>query len=150
MKLLTATLVALLLFAISSAADDSDRKHISMKRTAEMNLPFSDGVLVGNTLYVAGHLGLDPKTGKPPASAEDEAKFALDGIKEVVDYAGMTMDDLVSVQVFCSDLSLYDTFNSVYRTYFHGSYPARAFVGSGSLLRGARFEVTGIAVKKTK
>ena len=150
MKLLVLGLVVFLLFAIASAADESDRKHIVMKRAAEMKLPFSDGVLVGDTLYVAGHLGLDSKTGKPPASAEDEAKFALDGIKEVVDYAGMTMDDLVSVQVFCSDLSLYDTFNSVYRTYFHGSYPARAFVGSGSLLRGARFEVTGIAVKKTK
>jgi len=147
MKLLMLGLVVLLV-AISSAADDSSRKHIVMNRTAEFKLPFSDGVLVGNTLYVAGHLGLDPKTGKPPASAEDEARFALDGIKEVVENAGMTMDDLVSVQVFCSDLSLYDTFNSVYRTYFHEPYPARAFLGSGPLLRGAKFEVLGIAVKK--
>jgi len=147
MKLLMLGLVVLWV-AISSAADDSSRKHIVMNRTAEMKLPFSDGVLVGNTLYVAGHLGLDPKTGKPPASAEDEARFALDGIKEVVENAGMTMDDLVSVQVFCSDLSLYDTFNSVYRTYFHEPYPARAFLGSGPLLRGAKFEVLGIAVKK--
>jgi len=150
MKLLLLGLLVLSLFAISSAADDSGRKHIVMKRAAEMKLPFSDGVLVGNTLYVAGHLGLDPKTGTPPATAEDEAKFALDGIKEVLENAGMTMDDLVSVQVFCSDLSLYDTFNTVYRTYFREPYPARAFLGSGPLLRGARFEVMGIAVKGRK
>jgi 2-iminobutanoate/2-iminopropanoate deaminase len=150
MKLLTFALVIFMMVALCAAADDTDRKHITMKRAAEMKLPFSDGVLVGNTLYVAGHLGLDPKTGKPPSSAEEEAKIALDGIKEVVESEGMTMDDLVSVQVFCSDLSLYDTFNAVYRTYFHEPYPARAFLGSGPLLRGAKFEVMGIAVKRGK
>lgn len=86
------------------------------KNAAQFNLPFSDGVLTGNTLYVAGHLGLDPETGKPPASAEQEVKFALNGIRETVEPAGMNMDDLVSVQVFCSDLSRYETFNTVYRT----------------------------------
>jgi enamine deaminase RidA (YjgF/YER057c/UK114 family) len=45
-------------------------------------------------------------------------------------------------------VSVYDGFNSVYRTYFHGNFPARAFIGSGKLLFGARFEVQGIAVKK--
>jgi len=150
MKLLTLLLLVLLLNTFSSAADDSDRKHITMKRAAEMKLPFSDGVLVGNTLYVAGHLGLDPKTSKPPSSAEEEAKLALDGIKEVLESQGMTMDDLVSVQVFCSDLSLFETFNGVYRTYFHEPYPARAFLGSGPLLLGAKFEVMGIAVKRAK
>lgn len=150
MKLISPGLALLLLLVISSAADDSDRKHIVSKNAAQFNLPFSDGVLVGNTLYIAGHLGLDPKTGKPPVSAEQEVKFALNGFKETVEQAGMKMDDLVSVQVFCSDLSLYDTFNTVYRTYFHEPYPARAFLGSGPLLRGARFEVMGIAVKKGK
>jgi enamine deaminase RidA (YjgF/YER057c/UK114 family) len=62
----------------------------------------------------------------------------------------MTMDDLVSVQVFCSDVTNFDAFNGVYRTYFHGNFPARAFVGSGKLLFGARYEVMGIAVKRSK
>jgi len=60
----------------------------------------------------------------------------------------MTMDDLVFVQVFCPDVSLYDKFNSAYRSYFGKEYPARAFVGSGSLLRGGHFEMLGIAVKR--
>lgn len=138
------------LVVISSVADDSDRKHIVLKSTAQLNLPFSDAVRVGNTLYVAGHLGLDPSTGKPPASGQDEAKLALDAIKEVVENAGMSMDEVVSVQVYCSDLTLYDTFNTVYRTYFHEPYPARAFLGTGPLLRGARFEIMAIAVGRTK
>ena len=140
----------LLLVAAMALADDSNRRHIVMHRPAEQKLPFSDGVLVNDTLYVAGHLGLDPKTGKPPASAEEEAKIALDGVKEVVESAGMTMDDLVSVQVFCSDLTQFETFNGVYKTYFHGDFPARAFLGSGPLLRGARFEIMAIGVKSSK
>jgi enamine deaminase RidA (YjgF/YER057c/UK114 family) len=59
----------------------------------------------------------------------------------------MSMDDLVSVQVFCTDLSLYDAFNGVYRTYFRRGFPARAFIGSGPLLRGARFEINGVAAR---
>jgi 2-iminobutanoate/2-iminopropanoate deaminase len=112
-------------------------------------LPFSDAVLVGNTLYIAGHIGLDAKTGMPPASAEDEARMVMDGIKQTVEAAGLTMDDVVSLQIFCTDLKLYDTFNAVYKSYFHGDLPARAFIGVDKLIRGGRYEVMGIAVKKT-
>jgi enamine deaminase RidA (YjgF/YER057c/UK114 family) len=110
-------------------------------------LPFSDGVLVGDTLYLAGRIGIDPETGKPPAELEKEIRFLLDGMKTTLAAANMTMDDLVSVQVFCPDLSLYEKFNEIYRTYFIKDFPARAFIGSGPLLRGGRFEAQGIAVK---
>ena len=109
--------------------------------------PFSDAILVGNTLYVAGRLGMDPETGRPPATAEQEARNVLDGIQAVLAEADMIMDDLVQVQIFCSDVELYDAFNLVYASYFSGAPPARAFIGSGALLRGARFEVMGIAAK---
>ena len=148
MKLPVIGLAMLLLVSTCSLAADTDRKHIVDHPSDARNaLPFSDGVLVGNTLYVAGHLGLD-KTGKPPASPEEEATLAMDGIKETVEHAGLTMDDVVSIQVFCADLTQYDTFNKVYRTYFHDQFPARAFVGSNALLRGAKFEVLAIAIKK--
>jgi 2-iminobutanoate/2-iminopropanoate deaminase len=110
-------------------------------------LPFSDAVRVGDTLYVAGHLGLEAQTGNAPADPQLEARLVMDAVKHTVESAGLTMDDLVSVTIFCTDLQLYDTFNAVYRTYFHGHYPARAFIGSGKLLRGAHFEVQGVAVK---
>ena len=141
--------VGLLLLVFCVAAEAADRKFIVNPRAADMKaLPFSDGVLVGNTLYIAGHIGLDTKTGMPPASAEEEARLVMDGIKKTVESAGLTMDDVVSIQIFCTDLKLYETFNGVYKTYFHGDYPARAFVGASNLLRGGRFEVTGIAIKK--
>jgi 2-iminobutanoate/2-iminopropanoate deaminase len=142
-------LVGVLLLVCSVAAGAVDRKYIVKPRAGDMKaLPFSDGVLVGKTLYIAGHIGLDSKTGMPPASAEDEARLVMDGIKQTVESAGLTMDDVVSFQIFCTDLKLYDTFNGVYKTYFHGDYPARAFVGAAALLRGGRYEVTGIAVKR--
>ncbi len=140
----------LLLFSISTFAADSDRKHVVLDPSpARSAFPFSDAVLVGNTLYVAGTVGFD-KTGKPPASVEEEARLAMQAVQRVVESQGMAMDDLVSVQVYCTDFSLYDKFNSVYRTYFHEQFPARAFVGVASLIRGAHFELTAIAVKKAK
>lgn len=143
--------VAVLFLVFCVAAGAADRKYIVKPRASDMKtLPFSDGVLVGNTLYIAGHIGLDAKTGMPPASAEDEARLVMDGIKQTVELAGLSMEDVVSVQVFCTDLKLYDTFNGVYKTYFHSDYPARAFVGAASLLRGGRYEVTGIAVKRAQ
>jgi 2-iminobutanoate/2-iminopropanoate deaminase len=72
----------------------------------------------------------------------------LDGEKDVLAQAGMTMDDLVYVQISCTDLKLFDTFNPIYKTYFTKDFPAREFVGAGSLLRGAHFELQAIAVKR--
>jgi 2-iminobutanoate/2-iminopropanoate deaminase len=110
--------------------------------------PFSDGVLVGNTLYLAGRLGLDPQTGRPPAEPAAEARLLLEGFRAVMAEARMTMNDLVFVQVFCSDVALFDTWNQVYRSFISAPFPARAFLGSGPLLFGARFEMQAIAVKR--
>lgn len=140
--------VVILLFVLTLSASAADRKYIVDDTLS--TLPFSNGVLVGNTLYIGGHLGLDPKTGKAVADPEQEAKLVMDAIKKTVESAGMTMDDIVSIQVHCPDLSLYDAFNKVYKTYFKDHYPARAFLGSGKLLRDAHFEVLGIAVKRSK
>lgn len=110
--------------------------------------PFSDAVLVGDTLYLAGRIGFVPGTRQIPATAEEEARLLLDDYKKVLAEAGMTMDDLVSVQVFCSDVKLFDTWNKVYPGYFGKDLPARAFLGTGSLLFGARFEMQAVAVRR--
>ncbi len=144
-------LVVMAFLAVCVLANGSDRKYIVNPRPADTKaLPFSDAVLVGNTLYIAGHIGLDPKTSQAPADAEQEAHLVMDGIKKTVEAAGFSMDDIVSMQIFCTDLKLYDTFNGVYKTYFHGDFPARAFIGAGSLLRNGHYEVLGIAVKRTQ
>lgn len=141
-------LAVVLSFFAGMAATPTARRYINLPRTDEHpRLPFSDGVLIGDTLYVAGHIGFDPATGKPPADIDLEIKLLLDNFARVLNEGGMTMDDLVSVQIFCPDLSLYDRFNLPYRARFGKDLPARAFVGSGPLLRGGHFEMLGIAVK---
>jgi 2-iminobutanoate/2-iminopropanoate deaminase len=108
--------------------------------------PFSEGVTVGGTFYLAGHVGIDPATQKAAANADTEAHLVLDAVKQTLAQAGLSMDDLVSVTIYCTDLSLYDGFNAVYRSYFHAPYPTRAFIGVNQLVRGAHFEIAGIAV----
>ncbi|MEE8385261.1 MAG: RidA family protein [Dehalococcoidia bacterium] len=110
--------------------------------------PYSHVVVADDTIYLAGSIGIDPKTGKVPPDPMAEARIALDAMKSKLALAGATMDDLVQVQVFCTDLSLYDAFNKLYATYFDEGAPARAFIGTGPLLWDARFEINGIAVKE--
>jgi len=111
-------------------------------------LPFSDAVRVGDTLYVAGRLGVDRATGKPPPDPADEARTLMSDVRAVLAAAGMTPDDLVNVTVFAPEVGHFATFNAVYVTYFSGPLPARAFIGSGPLLFGCRFELTAIAVAR--
>lgn len=130
------------------AGSGQERSYVKPSLPGEAGKPpLSGAVQVGETLYLSGSLGLDPGR-KVPESAEREARNALDAMRATLKEAGMTMDDLVYVQVFCSDVSQYETFNKVYRGYFTREFPARAFVGSGPLLFGARFEVQGVAVRR--
>lgn len=108
---------------------------------------FSAAVLAGDTLYISGSTDMDPATGKPPTDAKIGARIVMENMKRAVEKAGMTMDDLVWVQIFATDLGNYAAFNEVYRTYFKGPLPARAFLGAGSLLGNANFEIMGTAVK---
>jgi 2-iminobutanoate/2-iminopropanoate deaminase len=141
-------IICLIISSISIYAQQGgERRYINLPAKA-IQAPFSDGVLVGNTFYLSGRIGFDPKTGKPPDSLENEIHFLFDGIKETLTAGGMTMDDLVYVQVFCPDLSLYNRFNAIYSSCFKKDFPARAFIGSGPLLRGGHFEMQGIAVKQ--
>ena len=140
-------LLAVILFPVVALAQ-GDRKFISSELARSRNLPFSSGVLVGNTLYIAGTTA-DPDKIKAGLTPEAEVRDIMEQIKGTVEKAGMSMDDIVSMQVFATDLNLYDAFNGVYRTYFRANYPARAFIGGSKLLFGSRFEVLGIAVKKS-
>ena len=124
---------------------------LSTCRTITRNCPSAEAILAGNTLYLSGRIGIDSKTGKAPAEIDDEIKLLLDHVKATLTAAGMTMDDLVYVQVACTDLTLYDKFNAAYRSYFTTKeFPAREFIGVASLLRGGHFELQAIAVKRDR
>jgi 2-iminobutanoate/2-iminopropanoate deaminase len=145
------SLLAIALFAGGVHAADSERTFITPPGAdPKVAPPYSSGVLVNGTYYVSGSLGVDPATGKVPTDAEAEAHLVLDSVKQTLERAGLTMADLVSVTIYCTDLDLYDKFNAVYRSYFQDHYPSRAFVGVAKLVRGARFEVAGVAVKPSK
>jgi enamine deaminase RidA (YjgF/YER057c/UK114 family) len=150
MRAFTSALAVVLLGSavVARAEAPLERREIRIAgRPDSDDRPFSDAVLVGRTLYLAGRTGHDLKTRALPADPADEVRAILDQMKTVLGQEHMAMDDLVSVQVFCTDVKLYDTFNAVYRTYFK-KFPARAFIGSGPLLGGARFEVQAIAERR--
>ena len=145
--LVAAAAVALAVAWTQAYQPDTQRRYIAPRTKADTAAPFSGAVFAGNTLYLAGEIGTDASN-KVPDTAEEEARAVLDKVKARLAKAGLTMDDLVSVQIFCSDVKHYDAFNKVYRGYFTKEYPARAFIGAGTLLFNARFEVQGIAVKR--
>ena len=153
MRNLTIAALALVLIAgfsvlsVEETRRATEHKFMNVPGRSDNN-PYSNAVLVGDTLYLAGAIGIDPATGAPPPKIEDEVKIVMDSMKSRLEMAGMSMSDLVMVNIHCPDLSLYGAFNDVYRTYFDDHFPARAFLGSGPLLANGHFELTGIAVKQ--
>ena len=137
--------IVVALFAGPSAG--GDRSYVWPNRPDGDGPPVSSAVRIGDTLYLSGDIGLDEE-GKVPTTARAEARLLLDSIKGTLEAAGFSMDDLVSVTIYCSDVEHYDDFNQVYRSYFKKEFPARAFVGTGRLLFGARFEMQAIAIKR--
>jgi enamine deaminase RidA (YjgF/YER057c/UK114 family) len=124
----------------------ASRRYINLPNRPA-GLPFSDAVLVGNTLYISGRIGLDPATGAAPADIDAELDLLFEGFQAVLREAGMTMDDLVWVQVYSPDVSLWQHYNAAYVKLFSREFPARAFLGSGPLLMNGRFEMLGVAMK---
>lgn len=110
--------------------------------------PFTQALTLGGAYYISGTIAQDPTTKMAPSNIDLETHMVLDAVKKTLADAGLGMDDLVSVTVYCTDLSLYDGFNVVYRTYFHGKFPTRAFIGVNQLVRGAHFEIQAIAAIK--
>ncbi|MBV9573491.1 MAG: RidA family protein [Acidobacteriales bacterium] len=123
------------------------RRYVNLPNR-KSRLPFSDAVEAGGMLYISGRIGIDPATGNAPPEIQAELKFLFDDFAAVLAQAGMTMDDLVWVQVFSPKISLWEEFNTAYLKRFSTELPARAFIGSGPLLKGGRFEMMGIAVSR--
>lgn len=109
--------------------------------------PFSTALWMGDTCHVSGHLGIDLATGMGPEDPEAEVRLMMENFRATIEAAGLGMDDLVSVELFCTDLTLFGMFNRVYLEFLTQPYPARAFLGVNALLFGRRFEILGTAVK---
>jgi 2-iminobutanoate/2-iminopropanoate deaminase len=131
-------LLSLILAATLAAAD----KKVIQPKDFPTGRPFSPGILVDGTLYVAGQTGSDLKTGKLPEEFEAEVRQALDNIGLVLKEAGKSFADAVAVQVYLTDMELFPRMNAVYTTYFKEPRPARTTVGVAKLVGTARIEIT--------
>ena len=107
---------------------------------------FSPGILVEGSLYVSGMLGLDAN-GKLPETFEAEVQQSLDNIDAVLKAAGMTRDDVVSVQVYLTDLQTFPRMNKVYAGFFKDPRPTRTTVQVAGLVNGGHIEITVTARK---
>lgn len=114
------------------------------------SLPFSPGIIAGGTLYVAGQVGSDPATGKIPDVFEDEVKQTLENAGRILKEAGYSFADVVSVQVYLTDMELFPRMNKVYTSYFPDPKPARTTVGIAKLVGTAKIEITITAWKPEK
>lgn len=109
---------------------------------------YSQAIQVGNTVWVAGQLGMDPKTRElAPGGIEAEVRQALENGKAILAAAGYTLADVVQVQVLLADIDDYAAMNQVYVTYFPKDPPARAAYAVAALPRGAKVEILMTAAK---
>ena len=141
--------VAVLAFAGIVNAQQGGKVVISTPNAPEAIGPYSQAIQVGNTLYLAGQVAIDPKTKKmvKDASIEEQTKQVIENLKAVLEAAGMTMDNVVSSSVFMQDLNDFKAMNGVYATYFTKAPPARATVQVARLPLDAKIEISLIAVK---
>jgi 2-iminobutanoate/2-iminopropanoate deaminase len=110
------------------------------------NLPFSEAVRVGDTLYLSGQVGIVPGTMKlVPGGLEEEARQTMKNIQTSLEAHGYAMRDLVKCTVMLADISEWTVFNDVYKSFFVDRYPARSAFGANGLALGARVEVECIA-----
>lgn len=128
----------------ASAADTVE--FLNSGKVLSPDLPFSEAVRVGNTLYLSGQIGIAPGTTKPvEGGIRAEARQTMENIKATLETHGYAMSDLVKCTVMLADMSEWGAFNEVYKTFFSGRYPARSALGANGLAFGARVEVECIA-----
>ena len=107
--------------------------------------PYSQATRTGNLVFLSGQTPLDPATGNlVEGDIAVQARQAFDNIKAVVAAAGGTMDDIVRVSLYLTDLSQFGEVNAVMAEYFSQPYPARSTIEVSALPRGARFEVDAV------
>lgn len=109
--------------------------------------PYSQAVRVGNTVYFSGQIPLDPATGQlVGGDIGVQARRAFDNLKAVCEAAGGTMDDIVRVGLYLTDLSEFAVVNAVMAEYFAAPYPARSTIEVTALPKDAIFEVDAVMV----
>jgi len=138
----------LVLLLLTSCATGPQRRIIATENAPKALAVYSQGVQVGDALYLAGQIGLDPATRKlVEGGVQAETRRAIENCKAVLEAAGYSLKDVVQVQVFLVSIDDYQAMNQVYATYFQESPPARAALAVAALPGGASVEILMTAVK---
>jgi 2-iminobutanoate/2-iminopropanoate deaminase len=153
MTIMTRTARLLLcIFAIAtigaSVQKGYGQEHKAVNLSPARGLPFSDGVVAGNTLYIAGQEGTDASDKLVAGGISPETTAALDNIQKVLKAAGFELKDVVSVTVFLADIHEFPDMNKVYKSVMPDPKPARATIQAAALVNNARIEISAIAVKQ--
>lgn len=109
--------------------------------------PYSQAVLVDDTLYVSGNIPINPATGDVADGIVNQSKQVFENMKAVLNEAGMGFENVVKTTAFLTDLSNFATFNEIYSSYFVAPYPARSCVEVSKLPKNVLVEVECIAKK---
>ncbi|TVQ38213.1 MAG: RidA family protein [Geminicoccaceae bacterium] len=140
--------LAALALVVLAAPALAQHEVISTPNAPEAIGPYSQAIMAGDTLYLAGQIAIDPATNQVvPGTIEEETALVLDNLKAVLEAAGMTMAHVVATTVFMADLDEFPRMNAVYATYFTANPPARATVQAARLPRDVKIEIAAIAVR---
>ena len=120
---------------------------ISTKSAPQAIGPYSQAVKAGNLMFISGQIPLDPKTGDLVSqSIEDQAKQVLENVKSICEAAGCSLNDIVKISIFLTDLSNFAVVNDMMKEYFSEPYPARATVEVSGLPLGVNVEIEAIVL----
>lgn len=110
------------------------------------DFPYSQGIVHGDTAYVAGQLPIDPESGEVVGDGiREQTERAMENVSAILEAAGSSTDAIVKTTAFLSDLDDFDAFNEVYRTFLSEPFPARSAIEVGDLARSVTVEIEVIA-----
>lgn len=110
--------------------------------------PLSSAIRVGDLIFISGQVGIDSDGAVVPGGIGEQARACLQGIQDILESMGCSLEDVVQTRVFLTDFSGYDDYNRVYREYFSSPFPTRSTVGTPQLALGAEIEIEAVAVRR--
>ena len=127
------------------------RKSIVTEKAPKPLGPFSQAIVEGDFIFLAGQVCSNPVTGKlEPGDVRSETKRTLENVRAVLQAAGSSLDDVIKCNVYLRDINDFSAMNEVYATYFSAPFPARTTIQAGALPGGVAVEIECIAKKTRK
>lgn len=122
------------------------KKVFQTDKAAVTGGPYSQAIVHNGIIYVSGQGAVDPQTNEIKlGSVEQEAELALENLRIILQEAGSSLDNVLTVTVYLLDITEYARFNEVYKKFFRTKRPARTCIQAGSLPFNTRVEITATA-----